>query len=652
MPDRRDPSAVLESAPASNAIVDRSVAQDGCPLCGADRLISLIDLRDFPAVQNRLYPSREAALVAPRCSARYLYCDRCIYAFDLAFAARPEPDWSRYDNDQSASPHYRDYIEAVVASLIDWAGLGERSVVVEPACGNGYLLSRIAARTRAHVWGCDPQYRGTFGLQDVIRPEPFHAPCAQRADLLIVRHALESVTSANAFMQNVVGSLLPSGSIYLELTDLDSVLRRGQGELWSHEYGRYFSLRALDRWLADFGLVIREARRCFGGDYLAVFAQPAPRPQSLHAGLDRVEAALARHPNVVFWGAGGRTISALTQRGWTDGQVAAVVDVDAAKQGKFIPVTGQVIVSPQQARTLNPDLVVISNAQYLDEVRAQLGPGTRLLTLDGMEQASDSSDSQPVDRRSSIPDDTDQFTREVRARIADYAHDHALQEAGQAWLREADRARYEYNFRWLGLPIIQYPEDIVGLQELIWRLRPDVIVETGVARGGATIFYASLLTLLGGDRRVVGVDIDIRAHNRARIAAHPLAARITLVSGSSTDPAVVDQVFAICRGRDRVLVCLDSNHSHDHVLAELRAYAPLVAEGSYLIVFDTSIEQLEPTARAGRPWQRGNSPATAIAAFLQETDRFVVDESMTHQLVISSNPGGYLRCVRSPDGQA
>jgi cephalosporin hydroxylase len=186
----------------------------------------------------------------------------------------------------------------------------------------------------------------------------------------------------------------------------------------------------------------------------------------------------------------------------------------------------------------------------------------------------------------------------------------------------------------------------MAMQEIIWRVKPDLIVETGVAHGGALIFYASMLELLGGHGRVVGVDIDIRPHNRMEIENHPLFHRITLLHGSSTSEPVVRQVCDLATGRRRVLVALDSNHTHDHVLQELQLYSPLVTKGSYLVVFDTVIEDLPPHFFPDRPWGRGNNPRTAIDAFLKTNNRFQIDTDITAKLLITAAPDGWLKCMK------
>ena len=243
------------------------------------------------------------------------------------------------------------------------------------------------------------------------------------------------------------------------------------------------------------------------------------------------------------------------------------------------------------------------------------------------------------------------FEQEVAARIDANGKNEALESAAKAFTIASIEAKYSYNFSWLGRPVIQYPQDIVAMQELIWQVQPDLIVETGIAHGGSLIFSASMLELnaaCGGppDARVVGVDIDIRAHNRSAIEAHPMFKRIALIQGSSVDPGIVAQVKALAAGRQRVLVCLDSNHTHEHALAELEAYAPLTTVGSYCVVFDTIIEDLPAELYPDRPWGPGNNPKTAVHQYLRTHPEFQIDERVDRQLQISVAPSGYLRRIR------
>ena len=214
-----------------------------------------------------------------------------------------------------------------------------------------------------------------------------------------------------------------------------------------------------------------------------------------------------------------------------------------------------------------------------------------------------------------------------------------------AFIKELAYARYSANFSWLGRPVIQIPQDLMAMQEIIWTVRPDIIIETGIAHGGSLIFYASMLQLIGKGK-VIGIDVDIRQHNRIEIEKHPLFRRITMIEGSSISQEVVRQVKAMTAGAKSIIVALDSNHTHEHVLKELEFYAPLVSVGSYCIVFDTGIEDLPKEMILDRPWGPGNNPKTAVWAFLKTNDRFVIDKDIERKILITAAPDGYLRRIK------
>ncbi len=226
----------------------------------------------------------------------------------------------------------------------------------------------------------------------------------------------------------------------------------------------------------------------------------------------------------------------------------------------------------------------------------------------------------------------------------------SLQQQAQSFFETSITTKYSYKFSWLGRPIIQYPQDMVAMQELIWKVQPDLIIETGIAHGGSLIFSASMLELNAicgacQDAEVLGVDIDIRAHNREAIEAHPMFKRISMIQGSSVDPEIIEQVKAKASGKQKILVCLDSNHTHDHVLAELEAYAPLTSVGSYCVVFDTVIEDLPDNMFSDRPWSKGNNPKTAVWEYLKTHPEFEIDKSIQDKLLITVAPDGYLKRV-------
>ncbi len=268
--------------------------------------------------------------------------------------------------------------------------------------------------------------------------------------------------------------------------------------------------------------------------------------------------------------------------------------------------------------------------------------------------------------------ETDAFADQVLKNIATMAKDRDFLGLSNIWIRECIRHSYAQNFSWLGRPIIQLPQDIYALQELIWHVKPDLIVETGIAHGGSLVMSASMLALLDyceaaalgqiveplkSKRRVIGIDIDIRKHNRTAIQAHPLAHLIEMVEGSSSDPEIVTEVQARAKNYSRILVCLDSNHTHDHVLAELTAYAPLTSMGSYCIVWDTGIEDLPEGSCINRPWDKGNNPKTAVHEYLSRLRRenhiaadgcpllFEIDRVIESKITITASPDGFLRRI-------
>jgi cephalosporin hydroxylase len=252
----------------------------------------------------------------------------------------------------------------------------------------------------------------------------------------------------------------------------------------------------------------------------------------------------------------------------------------------------------------------------------------------------------------------EQFAAQTRASIDALSQDEHLRRRSSEWLRDSLRFKYTYNFRWLGRPIIQYPQDMVQMQELIWQVRPDLVIETGIAHGGSLVMTASILALLdyadaaaAGEtldprrprRKALGIDVDIRAHNREAIESHPMSSRIEMVQGSSVAPEVVRQVRERAAGAGAVLVFLDSNHTHEHVLTELEAYAPLVTSQSYCVVFDTVIEDLPAGSYPDRDWDKGNNPKTAVNAFLASHPEFEIDRAIDAKLQITVAPDGYLR---------
>jgi cephalosporin hydroxylase len=252
------------------------------------------------------------------------------------------------------------------------------------------------------------------------------------------------------------------------------------------------------------------------------------------------------------------------------------------------------------------------------------------------------------------------FKNECIEYISLQSNDPSLSKQSKDWFYQSFKHKYPYNFSFLGRPIIQYPQDMVAIQELIWEIKPDLIIETGIAHGGSLIMSASMLALLDMcdaiesgstfdpkkcNRKVLGLDIDIREHNRKAIETHPMSSRIQMIEGSSIDQKVIQQVHLVAKGYQRVLVCLDSNHTHAHVLAELEAYAKLTSVGSYCVVFDTIVEDLPKDMFPDRPWGPGNNPKTAVWEFLKSNNNFEIDANIQNKLLVTVAPDGYLKRI-------
>lgn len=237
------------------------------------------------------------------------------------------------------------------------------------------------------------------------------------------------------------------------------------------------------------------------------------------------------------------------------------------------------------------------------------------------------------------------FKKEKKIRIKSYKKNKNLLAIAKEFNIESNKSQYSYNFSWMGRPIIQYPQDMLAMQEIVWEIKPDLIIETGIAHGGSLIYYASLLELIGHGE-VLGIDIDIRKHNRIEIEKHPMFKRITMIEGSSIDKKTVSEVNKFARNKKKTLIVLDSNHTEYHVLKELEYYSPLVSKNSYIVVCDTIVEHLpEGYFKEKRPWGIGNNPMTAVTKFLAKHTNFKIDDEINNKLLISVSPNGYLKKI-------
>jgi len=224
-------------------------------------------------------------------------------------------------------------------------------------------------------------------------------------------------------------------------------------------------------------------------------------------------------------------------------------------------------------------------------------------------------------------------------------NDGELKKISRKWFYKSFNYEYPYHFTWLGRPIIQYPQDIIGLQELMWKVKPDLIIETGIARGGSLIFSASILEMIGKGK-VIGIDVEIRKQNKIEIQKHRLFKRIIMLEGSSLDEKIVKKVYRLARGKKKILLLLDSFHTHDHVLRELNLYSNLIRKDNYILVFDTIIEDMPKNMFPNRPWGKGNNPKTAVKEFLKINKNFKLDRKMEEKLLITSCPNGLLKRIK------
>jgi cephalosporin hydroxylase len=346
-----------------------------------------------------------------------------------------------------------------------------------------------------------------------------------------------------------------------------------------------------------------------------------------------------KRPAIIWGGASKGVVFALfIQR--AGAHIDYVIDINPAKQGKYLAGTGLRVCSPSDVleQVEQGSTIFVMNGNYLAEIKQMTHNQFNYLTVDH-----------------------ETFEQEVKDRIVANGENAQLRADALAFTKASLGPQYSYNFTWQGRPIIQYPQDMVAMQELIWQIKPDLIIETGIAHGGSLIFSASMLALLdicdaietgstldpkNSQRKVLGIDIDIRAHNREAIEVHPMTYRIQMIQGSSIAPEIIEQVKQAASGYKRILVCLDSNHTHAHVLAELQAYAPLTSVDSYCVVFDTIVEDLPADMFPDRPWGPGDNPKTAVWEYLETHPEFEIDKSIQNKLLITVAPDGYLRRLK------
>jgi SAM-dependent methyltransferase len=355
-----------------------------CPLCSRETAESIFELRNSPLLQNKLLGTAEEALAVPRVTATYRYCPACHFAFNPDFDPS-SVDYAKYYNGQIESPSYRGYVDKIAVDLAVQCALGANSRILEIGCGSGYFLSRLQKATEAReIVAFDPAYRGEYGMQENVHRRLLEAGEIDGTfDLVVLRHSLEGLLQVASFTELIRGVTSPSSRLYFEITDLDHLLTERNPSLLFNEYYRYFSARAADVFLRQMGFRLEHLWSLFGGTYLGIIACRAPTATDLRDAYRKLESIVREHRKVLIWGTSGRCISMLSHMAWDSRVVAFGVDIDREKQGLFLPVTGQRILSPQEAVAFGPDLVIVANELYAPEIRQRFSGDVRFVSLQG-----------------------------------------------------------------------------------------------------------------------------------------------------------------------------------------------------------------------------------------------------------------------------
>lgn len=355
-----------------------------CPVCHSDQTPEFFDLQNSPVLQNTLYATEIDAKRANTIDVRFRYCAHCHFVFNPDFRELDIVYDPSYRNEQLSSKIYQLYIDQTVKWLIEACSLDSGGRVLEVACGNGYFLHCIRQeRDTVSISGYDPAYAGQNHLSGYVKSEYYERKEGEVFDVIIVRHALESMLSFDQVMQDLVASMHSDSKLYVEITDLDYIISSGDTSLLFHEYARYFSLNAIQKIFEKYGLLLQDFKPLFDRNYLGIIAVKKPRVFQMGRIALHLNSIVTKFERVVIWGISGRAVSCLANMSWDKAIVEFGVDLDKQKQGQFIPITGQLIISPEEALEYRPGLVIVANANYLDEIRSGFGTHTGYLTLSG-----------------------------------------------------------------------------------------------------------------------------------------------------------------------------------------------------------------------------------------------------------------------------
>lgn len=359
-----------------------------CPICLSDETEKFFCLKNSPLLQNVLFQTETEAKAIEHVNVNFMYCPNCHFVFNPQFHESKVDYTEKYNNNQLASKKYQQYIDELTDKVIHECKLNSKSRILEIGCGSGYFLHQLHKKLKNYnIYGYDPAYNGQYGMTGFIKKSYYKEKEKETFDIIILRHVLEGLLNFDDVLTTITSVMNRQTQLFIETPNLDYIIANKDISLMYHEVARYYSVRAIQCLLSKFGLELQQICLLFNGNNLGVFAckrHDVSIIPEISAKLERFEKIVSQHKKVVIWGISGRAISVLTHMSWDKKRVQFGIDIDKDKQGKYIPVTGQLIISPEQAASFDPDLVIIANANYLEEIRSSFSNKSRFLTLDGI----------------------------------------------------------------------------------------------------------------------------------------------------------------------------------------------------------------------------------------------------------------------------
>ena len=610
-----------------------------CPLCKNDNLNILYTMKDMPIFQNKVYATQKNAKSVITADLKLCHCQNCGFVFNKDFDSSIMTYDEEYQNEQNYSSFFKNYLNDIV-SFLD-TNFSKEDKIIEIGSGKGYFLNLLEEKGFKKVTGFDPAYEGE--KENIVKDYYGSQYSSLNADLIILRHTLEHISEPFDFLREIAKANNYRGKVFIEVPCFEWIEEKNA--FWDvfYEHCNYFTRESLGNMFSA-----SKTGTLFNDQYIYVFADLKNlRGEVLQCSIKSKKhlfeninqsVEILKDNRIAVWGAGAKGVTFLNLVDAEKKQIEYVVDINPKKQQKYIAKTSHEIISVQELKKLINkevvDTIFIMNENYKKEIVLELNELKIKYIILG-------------DTMSEIQ----KFKNECASRVLENSKNGELLKSSKRFSEETLKSGYSYNFTWLGRPIIQYPQDMIALQEIIWEVKPDLIIETGIAHGGSLIFSASMLTLLEAcgeieNGKVLGIDIDIREHNKKAIEEHPMSKKITMFQGSSIDDEMIARVREFAKQGKKVMVILDSNHTHAHVLAELRAYAHLASVGSYCCVFDTIVEDMPENSFPNRPWGKGDNPKTAVWEYLKENDNFVIDKDIENKILITVAPDGYLKRIK------